>query len=88
VSYTIRVDRLHGKCRLASMNALDRAIEKAGGPSGLARSLQVKPNVVTNWRLRGQVPAEQVLAVEAATGISRHDLRPDVFGPPPADQAA
>lgn len=72
------------------MNALDRAIEAAGGPAGLARALAVKPNVVTNWRLRKQVPAEQVLAVEAATGVSRHDLRPDVFGdaPAPSDQVA
>lgn len=27
------------------------------------------------------VGAKSVIAVEAATGISRHDLRPDVFGP-------
>ncbi len=25
------------------------------------------------------LPAEHVLAVEAATGISRHDLRPDLY---------
>jgi DNA-binding transcriptional regulator YdaS (Cro superfamily) len=28
-----------------------------------------------------QVPAERVLDIERLTGISRHDLRPDVFGP-------
>ncbi len=27
-----------------------------------------------------QVPAHRVLDLEAMTGISRHDLRPDVFG--------
>lgn len=28
-----------------------------------------------------QLPASRVLDVERITGISRHDLRPDVFGP-------
>jgi DNA-binding transcriptional regulator YdaS (Cro superfamily) len=26
-----------------------------------------------------RLPAEHVLAVEAATGVSRHDLRPDIY---------
>lgn len=34
-----------------------------------------------------QVPAERVLEIERITGISRHDLRPDVFGPAPAPVA-
>jgi hypothetical protein len=28
---------------------------------------------------RKSLPAEHVLAVEAATGISRHELRPDIY---------
>ena len=67
------------------MTAIDRAIEAVGGPSSLAGKLGVKVNVVTNWRMRGRAPAEYVLAIEAASGVSRHDLRPDVFGPPPAN---
>lgn len=63
------------------MNAIDRAIEAAGSASELARQLGVVPMTVTQWRKRGQVPAERCLAIEAATGVSRHDLRPDVFGP-------
>lgn len=39
------------------MNILDFAIESAGGVCKLARSLGVKQNVVSNWRLRGRVPA-------------------------------
>lgn len=31
---------------------------------------------------RRRVPAERVLEIEKITGISRHDLRPDVFGEP------
>lgn len=34
---------------------------------------------VTNWT---KVPARHVLAVEALTGVSRHELRPDIFGMP------
>lgn len=63
------------------MSAIYRAIEAAGGATRLASALGVKVNVVTNWRARGTAPAEQVLAIESATGVSRHDLRPDVFGP-------
>lgn len=68
------------------MNAIDRAIEAAGSASELARQLGVVPMTVTQWRKRGQVPAERCLAIEAATGVSRHDLRPDVFGPAPDAQ--
>lgn len=35
---------------------------------------------ITMWVV---VPPEHVLAVEKATGVSRHELRPDVFGPVP-----
>lgn len=35
---------------------------------------------------RRKVPAERVLGIEAATGISRHDLRPDIFGPAPKQE--
>jgi len=68
------------------MSAIDRAIEMGGGATRLASTLGVKVNVVTNWRGRRTVPAEHVLAIEAATGVSRHDLRPDVFGPRPDAQ--
>lgn len=67
------------------MTAIERAIAAVKGPSILAAKLGVKANVVTNWRMRGRAPAEYVLAIERATGISRHDLRPDVFDPAPAN---
>lgn len=31
------------------------------------------------------VPAHRVLDIEAYTGISRHELRPDIFGPAPVE---
>lgn len=61
-------------------NACELAKLKAGGPAALAKAIGgVSPQAVSQWK---KVPAERVLDVERLTGISRHDLRPDVFGPP------
>lgn len=60
------------------MSALDTAIQKAGGPSKLSFAIGVRPNVVTNWRLRNNVPEEHCPAVEQATGVRCEELRPDV----------
>ena len=69
------------------MRPIDLAIEAAGGPSVLATKLGLKgPNVVSNWRARGKVPPEHILALERLSGISRHALRPDVFGPVPGQE--
>lgn len=48
----------------------------------LAKSMGVDKATATRWAQR-RVPAERVKDVEAATGISRHDLRPDIYGPAP-----
>lgn len=56
-------------------------IDRLGGPTKAADALKLKhPSVILNWRRRKAVPAAYVLAIEGLTGISRHDLRPDVFG--------
>ncbi len=52
----------------------------------LAKTLGVSPGAVSQWE--GKVPAEHVLVVERETGLSRHDLRPDVFGPAPKKRRA
>lgn len=59
--------------------ALEAAKERAEGASSLARALRITPQAVNQWFV---VPPERVLEVERLTGISRHFLRPDVFGPP------
>lgn len=67
---------------------VDAAIETLGGPSKAAAALGINnPSVVMNWRARGRVPADKALDVEALTGISRHVLRPDIFGPTPEHAA-
>jgi len=55
---------------------LRAAIEAAGGVSELARRVGISQPSVSNW---DKVPAERVLAVETATGVSRIRLRPDLY---------
>jgi len=70
-----------------SITPLQRAVELVGGQSAFARLCGVKQPSVWAWIKQSKsLPAEHVLKVEAATGISRYDLRPDVFGEP--EQAA
>lgn len=65
----------------AATHPVAKLIEALGGPTKAAAALGIdNPSVVANWRKRGQVPAERVLQVESLTGISRHELRPDIFG--------
>lgn len=60
--------------------AFARAVEIAGGQAPTSRLVDVTQGAI--WqRLNGSKPAaaEWVLKLEAATGISRHDLRPDIY---------
>src|SRR5215471_19729268 len=56
---------------------LEEAIRAAGGVGALARKIGISQPSVSNWV---RVPAERVIAVEAATGIGRSLLRPDLYG--------
>lgn len=58
--------------------ALDRAIKAAGSATRLAELVGVHKSTVSDWRA-SRVPAERAIAIEAATGIPRADLRPDLF---------
>ena len=63
-----------------SLSALERAIAAAGGQSALARLIGKSQGHVWHWLKVGKrVPAEAVLAIEGATGVPRHELRPDVY---------
>ena len=53
------------------------AVEAAGGVGALARKIGIAQPSVSNW---SRVPAERVIAVEAATGVHRSVLRPDLYG--------
>jgi len=55
---------------------LEEAIRAAGGVGALAQKLGISQPSVSNW---SRVPAERVVAVEAATGVTRGALRPDLY---------
>jgi len=59
--------------------ALIHAVNEAGGQSALARKLGIAPAAINRWVRQGRVPPLRVLAVEAATGVSRKALRPDIY---------
>lgn len=60
--------------------ALNAAIDKLGSQGAMARLLGVTQPTVWKWvHSTKRVPAKHILAVEAATGISRHDLDPDIY---------
>ncbi len=67
--------------------ALLAAIDACGNAIGLARAVGVTPQAINDWKRRGRVPAERVVAVEAATGglVTRFQLRPDLYGRPAPD---
>lgn len=46
----------------------------------LAATLGVSPSAISMWT---NVPSGRVLEIERLTGVSRHDLRPDIFGSKP-----
>jgi len=58
---------------------LCHAINAVGGVAQLARKIGVAQPSVSNWN---RVPAQRVIAVEAATGVSRKQLRPDLYHEP------
>lgn len=65
------------KCREARGLTLQQFADQCG----------VHFTAVHKWELRG-VPPERVPAIEAATGIPRHELRPDLWPAPSSAEAA
>lgn len=58
----------------------DQIIEelfKRCGPATLADQLGISRQAVYQWR---QVPATRARAIEKLTGMSREELRPDIYG--------
>lgn len=55
-------------------------VKAAGGRKKLASLLHITGPAISQW---GICPVNRVLAVEKATGLSRHDIRPDIYGPEP-----
>jgi len=58
---------------------MDRIRATRGLQAAISQALGITTGAVAKWK---RVPAERVLAVERLSGISRHDLRPDIYPPP------
>lgn len=56
--------------------ALQRAVIRVGGQAKFARLIGVTAQAVSQW---DEVPPLRVLAVERVSGVSRHELRPDLY---------
>jgi DNA-binding transcriptional regulator YdaS (Cro superfamily) len=60
--------------------ALADAVTRCGSQSAFARLCGVSQTAVWKWLQSGKrLPAEHVLTVERATGVSKHLLRPDIY---------
>ena len=67
---------------LAVLSALERAIDRMGTASALARMIGVKPQSVHQWRTgRAEITGERAIDIERATDgyVRREHIRPDLF---------
>jgi DNA-binding transcriptional regulator YdaS (Cro superfamily) len=75
---------------ITRLEALNAAVEAAGSQSQFARDMGTHQPMVWRWLNQSkQLPAEYVLTAERLYGVSRHDLRPDIYPRPiMADQGS
>lgn len=59
-------------------DALVLAVKAIGGLTATGEKFDITPQAVGQW---GRAPIGRVLRLEELSGISRHRLRPDIFGP-------
>lgn len=60
--------------------ALEACVRKAGSISALGRDLGIPQSTMSRiYNSSKQLPAEHVLRAERLYGVSRHDLRPDIY---------
>jgi len=68
------------------MDTLRRYLKgERGRLTRLAGALGINPSAILQW---SRVPAERVPTVARATGLSSHDLRPDLYEGPDAKKRA
>ncbi|MNP35426.1 hypothetical protein D3C76_1287570 [compost metagenome] len=62
-----------------SIEAMASAVQALGSQTKLAKKLGCTPQNVQRMCATGRVPAKHVLRIEAASGVSRSQLRPDLY---------
>lgn len=65
------------------------SVKAFGGQAKFGKRMGVTQQLVCYWVGKGNLPADRVIEAEAAflevgINVSRHDLRPDVFGESPS----
>lgn len=61
---------------MTEKKALIRACRAAGSAYKLAKLLEITPEAIYQWE---KCPVRRVLEIERLTGVSRHELRPDIY---------
>lgn len=61
-------------------DATQKAVKAAGGSRAVGKALNLTRQAVEDWP---RVPAKHVLRLEQLSGVSRYELRPDIYGEAP-----
>ncbi len=64
-------------CKRSMERAVEEAVRREGSLRRVAERLGVTRQAMQQWVA---VPVKRVLALEAISGVSRYDLRPDIYG--------
>lgn len=59
-----------------SKNIAKKAIKQAGGPVKVSKLLGISHQAIGQWKL---IPPKWVIKIEEISGISRNELRPDIY---------
>jgi DNA-binding transcriptional regulator YdaS (Cro superfamily) len=73
---------------LKKQTPLEKAIDVAKTQSELARSTGISQQLISHWKRKknGTTSPEAAKAIEAVTGVPKHELCPSVFDAPEASQ--
>ena len=74
--------------KMTPQPALQKAIATLGGQVKLADAIQTSQQNVSNWLRTGKVAPDKVILIEKVTGVSRYELRPDIYPPEESKYAA
>jgi len=60
------------------MPGIEKAVQAVGSAAALARLMGVTKMAVSHWRRSG-VPPDRVRKIAEFTGVTPHELRPDLY---------